>query len=535
MGFLTRAIERWFDRRCVGAILRSLSEAETFDPQRLAIYRLRLDRARTTAVSTEIPAEELVIQRGLADAILLGTRAYVVDGVPLALFGKPTALFAFRGVGLTPIASIVGEGQVYVDQHPFHFFSPDELREIAVWNGDRIGDLPGAPPPVEIFATSLGGTFPPTDLPNPPKGSPQPAPPSAPTFSCPPVLLFYGLCFQTPEEENGLSIEDPLWQETQNVANEFKRRGYTSKSWRAGTNGPASSEAGTFAEMMNDLSVDLAGQTNFCKCVDDQLVLYLAAHGYGRNPTGRVAMKFEPKPDSPEWVTWEDFLDALAKIPQIAQNPAKVYLLVESCRSGIVFEGGGTAPASLKGIHILTSCPDSRKLGAALGFSQFIVFALGRYKAVDWKHFVQIVKWQGPDSNGTSPRNGDLSGCRFTVTLAKVTYGGADLGDQWEYKITVDRTTTAIAKHQLKNSSAENRTDVVYDRLFGPCPSPVTLNPICAATEKGTFIDDAGESTSPLIAQCNGTAQTYANTVNVTTLWRGTAKLTFDFTIATTC
>ena len=110
------------------------------------------------------------------------------------------------------------------------------------------------------MATSLAGPFPPTDLPNPPKGSPAPTPaPNAPAAGCPPVLLFYGLCFQTPKEGEG-SIEDPLSQETTNVRDMFEARGYTVADGLAGKNAPDGGKADTFAEMMSGLAKAIATQ-----------------------------------------------------------------------------------------------------------------------------------------------------------------------------------------------------------------------------------------------------------------------------------
>jgi hypothetical protein len=54
--------------------------------------------------------------------------------------------------------------------------------------------------------------------------------------------------------------------------------------------GKGAGEAATFDAMMTAFEADLAAQTTFCQCADDQLVIFLLAHGYGRN--GNPAMKF---------------------------------------------------------------------------------------------------------------------------------------------------------------------------------------------------------------------------------------------------
>jgi hypothetical protein len=405
------------------------------------------------------------------------------------------------------------------------------------------------PPNVEPLLTSLAGPFPPTDLPNPPAGSPAPTPvPNTPAAPCTPVLLFYGLCFQTPKEGEGGSIEDPLSQETKNVRDAFKARGYAGAIGLAGDKAPDGGKADTFAQMMAGLTNALAAQTTFCNCPDDQLVIWVAAHGYAGafNPTGEVAMHFDAKGvEAPkgEWVTWSDFLDALATIPQIAANPAKVYLIVYSCRSGRLWEGG-VIPPTLKGMHVLTGTATSGQYAGQVRFSQYLVFALGWLKAVNWDQLVKLMKKQNADNPaGTAPNgvpfgpptNGDLSGCRFTMTLSGVSFAGANLGSKWRYSIDAAGGKTEIAAHTVNVGTGETRTDVVYDRLWGACPSAVSFSLKCSAVSVGSVYDSGDSATVAVNKLCDGSAQTASCTVPVSATGYGTVNVTFAFAIATTC
>jgi hypothetical protein len=547
-------LEAWFDRR-LGPVVQELAARKSADSEDpfggtgTVVYRIPL-RARVTPIEAVAPSCSHVVRRGLASFVGLGPRLYVADGAPGSLFGKPTALFVFDGLSRRPSISVASEGPFFVGRASYPNFDAEASQRLAVLNADKISLPLGVQPPpqVELLSTSLAGPFPPTDLPNPPKGSPKPTPaPNAPTAGCPPVLLFYGLCFQTPKEGEG-SIEDPLSQETSNVSGAFKARGYTVAGGLAGKNAPDGGKAGTFGEMMAGLAKAIAGQTTFCQCPDDQLVIWVAAHGYAGqyNPTGEVAMHYDAKGvDAPkgEWVTWTAFLDALAAIPQVAANPKKVFLIVYSCRSGRIWEGG-VIPPTLKGMHVLTGTATSGQYAGQVRFSQYLVFALGWLKAVNWDHLVKLMKEQDADNpagtaqNGVPfgpPTNGDLAGCRFTMTLSGVTFVGANLGSRWRYVIDAAGLATEIPAHNVTVATGETRNDVVYDRLWGPCPSKVAFSVKCTAVSVGSAYDSDGNATLTVNRLCDGTAQTASCAVAVSATGYGTVNVRLAFVIATTC
>jgi hypothetical protein len=548
-------LEAWFDRR-LGPVVQELAargsaeSEDPFGPDGAVVCRVPL-HGRSAVVESVAPYRRHVVRRGLASLVGLGPRVYVADGAPGALFGKPTALFVFDGLARRPSFSVVGEGRFVVGGVAYPSLDPGVERRLAVLNADRVPSPPAVQPPpnVELLSASLASPFPPTDLPNPPAGSPAPTPvPNAPTAGCTPTLLFYGLCFQTPKAVDEGTIEDPLSQETKNVSDAFKARGYSIANGLAGASAPDGGKADTFAEMTAGLAKAIAAQTAFCTCPDDQLVIFVAAHGYAGqfNPTGEVAMHFDaqgveaPKGD---WVTWTAFLDALAAIPQVAANPQKVFLIVYSCRSGRLWEGG-VIPPTLKGMHAITGTATSGQYAGQIRFSQYLVFALGWLKAVNWDHLVKLMKKQNADSPaGTAPNgvpfgpptNGDLAGCRFRMTLTGVTFAGADLGAKWRYSLAAAGVTTEIPAHQVTVSTGETRTDVIHDRLYGPCPSPVVFSVTCTAVSVGSAYDSDGKASVAIDRLCDGTAQTASCTVPVSALGYGTVNVTFAFSIATTC
>jgi len=315
----------------------------------------------------------------------------------------------------------------------------------------------------------------------------------------------------------------------------FGIRGYRVWQKCAGT-GPG--DAATFAALIAAFQADLATQTQFCLCPDDQLVIYVAAHGYGgtSNPTGDVAMHFNPAAGTEEWITWPALLEALAPL---ITNPAKTYLLVYSCRSGRAWEPG-VAPGSLRGLHLITATADSKTLAPYPDFGRAIADAIGQDRAVDWDHFVKLLKWHAanwnlpPGGAGQTPygvpRNGG-TGCRFKLTLSKVTYAGANLGSQWKYEVISGGRLTVIPAHTLANGASEVRSEVLYDRLREPCPSPPFTQTISvAASEVSVATAQSGTGQLTITQSCNGASKVYSLVVNV-----NGAQLTFDFSVNTTC
>jgi hypothetical protein len=417
---------------------------------------------------------------------------------------------AFRGLRRQPELVRTGRQTCLIGGRAWPPLAAAAQLESAIENADAV-PLPERGGPV-YQAQPLRPPFPADDRPYPVPPGPRPPrapapPPPAMGPPCPEVFLFYGLCFQY-EDPSPLNTGEPLWGETQAVGRAFAARGYRVKDGRASGPAPDGSKAKTFEDMMAGLDADL-NTTTFCQCPGDQLVIYLAGHSEypGDTPPFRTQqIRYVTDKDTVDLVTYQRLLDRLAKIGKIANAPKKLYLIVESCRSGRLHEGG-VFPPELAGMHVLTSTSDTLTKSCVNGFSVNVTEALGRYGAVDWTHFVDLVKWGHakagqPAQYPHQPKNADAGPCRVKVTLEVVNYGGADIGDDWMYDIEVDGLATNVAEHNLANTASENPRRVLYDRLWGACGTQVRLPTRIKATEVDPVTDDAGSTDLVIQAVC---------------------------------
>jgi len=508
MSLLGHAIERWFARRQVGALWKRLPR--DFSRETAVAYRVPLGAALSISIREEGEEPAATLRRSaLLDWLGLDWRIYVLDPMPGALFDKPVAVAAFRGLGATPALMLSGFRPFWIDGA---MWPPlDETRQYgaAILNHERVPRRGRLEPLYQAATKPLQRPFPGDDRPNPNPPGPTPPKPAggagAPAEEpCAETFLFYGLCFQF-ESKDPTNPGEPLWGEVKGVRDAFRARGYQVKDALAGDHAPDGGPANTFDQMLDGLERDLQ-TTTFCQCPGDQLVIYLAAHSEYPGSTGpfrSISIRYVTAENKAELVTHQRFLDGLARIAKIAGAAKKLYLIVESCRSGRLHEGG-VFPPKLSGAHVLTATADSETFGLVNGFSWHVREALGRYGAVDWLHFIDLVKWghaksPPPSTHPSQPKNGDIGPCRVQVTLATVNYGGSDIGDDWKYDIDIDGTPTTIAEHNLAPAASEAPNLILYDRLWGACGATVSFKADIKATEVDPVTDDVGYAPSKTI------------------------------------
>lgn len=556
MNLLTLMVESWFDRRNVQKIRQLISldpeAAEILAPETSAIYRVPPPPSREVELSFDIDEAKYHLRRSLLELFCMGHRIYIIDSDPFALFSKPVAVAVIKGLGQKPAYFAIGKSHVFINEGAFPLFSHDALLETVVDNEHLIGPPELTP---DIQATTLGpltGKFPPEDLDNPKKDDPRPKidpPPTGTSTSSKTVLLMYGLCFQNyliPYYSASSGKPDKLWRKTEQVTSAFKSRSYETETSLAGEHDPTqSSKAETFPKMMNGLKKDIEAHTAYCNNENDQLVIYISAHGYSRkdNDTGDVALVYQPKKGVEEFITYRKLLDTLAGIPEIRKAPEKVYLIIFSCRAGRIFEGG-VMPTHLKGMHILTSSNSSDQKSYTVNeFVLWIQQALHKKKgARTWEDFVKLVKWYGRKSlcsKGT-PRNGDVTGCVATVTLTSVKYGGDDIGVTWRYNLRFDGKTKGntsrgpcrtIDKHILKHGDTESQNIVVHERIW-PKNETVLLDCLITAYNFECNQENPYRETISFKCVCNNTIYKTIK-VPVSIIGGGKAALDFEFKIET--
>ena len=537
-------LERLIDLFCCWRIFRQLERSgiDDFPRDWTAIYRVPLGEAAALVLESEIPEWTAETARRRS------TRLYIADGAPDAGFCKPAALFLFDGLAWAPDLWHVGQDQYAINGGIFPAQHSDVRAYTTVWQpasrfvSETIERVEPPEEPLVLQArTPLGGGFPPNDLPVPPAGSPKPAAPPPPAASaCSPVYLFYGLCFQTenappdPNASPSLVLEtDFLWGETKQFANEFELRGYSKWTRCAGTE---AGEAPTFDALMTEFSNDLANK-NFCQCVDDQLVIFIGAHGGVDPKTGLAAISFCPKKGGAGWVSWPDFL---ARLAQIVKAPQKTYLIVDCCRSGRIWDPG-VVPASLRGMHVISGVATTGTLCAYPAFKDAILHAIAVDKAVDWSHLVKLAKWYVSNWNPQAskpgkppygkPKSGDLNGCEFKVEVTAAKYTGTDIGNEWVFQFECDGKTHKVAEHTLNWLATEQLTITLYDRLHGPCPTPPISIPVKLAASEVSWLDQDGSANYTVKEICDGTAKTLTVPVTV-----GSAtKATFTLQVTTKC
>jgi hypothetical protein len=419
-------IEEALDRRAVRLIWERVASKEeyasAFALESSAIYRIPLPDVTNIKVSLEETGQSFSWRRPWFEWLGFGCRAYLLDAAPMALFDRPLALFIVKGRSASLVFESYGTGNLVVNTRNLPLFDAGFLSRITVhnqvltarlWQNLINAQLWYAPPIETRILSPLHGPWPPTDRPVP-DSDPTPSsyvptpPPALGPNEPPPTFLFYGICFQGYSDIDPVTKArtDPLWDEVLKVAEGFQKRGYRSRAAYAGGSGlDGGLIVDTFDMMIQ--SLDRSVPQTYCNSPKDQMVLFVAAHGYGgaHNPTNKIAMHWQTASRrTEEWITHESFWQKLQQSVFIRKYPEKVILLVESCRSGALFS---TRPSSMMGTKLFTAAPDGDTLCHAFTFSHCIRSALTDSRVDTWEKFLDRVKYcLKVTGSKVQPRNG---------------------------------------------------------------------------------------------------------------------------------
>lgn len=418
-------LEAWINRRAVETIRTLIREGELggeFSFDRSVVYRIPLPDEPEVDASLSASGQSCSFVRSWLEGLGFGCRVYLIDAQPMALFDRPLGLVILNAFGANKVFTSLWTGNLTLNERAFPLFDPGVLEGCAIHNrglctqwlkSPFAHDLWWSPPPQIISGPPFHGPWPTTDVPLPGSdplggGYVPTAPPALGPNEPPPTFLFYGICFQGYSDIKPLTNQriDPLWDETLKVAGGFAQRGYRSRSSYAG--GPGLDfglRADTFDVMVQSLDRDVPA--TFCNSPKDQMVIYIAAHGCGGqyNPTGQTAMHWETASRrTSEWIKHPDFWQKLRQNSAVIRNhPEKVYVLVESCRSGGLI---GARPTELSSTKLLSAAPDENTLVNANEFSHCIRSSIANPRVDTWQKFIEAVKYCLRVSGGsTQPKN----------------------------------------------------------------------------------------------------------------------------------
>jgi len=384
--------EAWIDRRAArriwAMVARDPALAETVLPEDTNIYRVPLPERVAVTIEIEDTDARFAFRRSIFEGLGFGHRVYIVDSAPGALFSKETLVVVLRGWGLAQVFRAVAPGGIAINGEPFPLLHAFRLMPMLVHVSALSRDLGQtfAPPDLaldaagEVTAGPFAGPFPEDDVTggededgddengDDPRDTPPPDAFGEEIGTGTPTYLFYGICFQGKSKVDRFGIRaDFLWDQTLAIATAFRRRGYRTRTGLAGHHGPSTPPTDTFNMMMLSLERDIP--VTYCNSTRDQMVILIAAHGYGGkyNPTNKVALKYQTVSGRTlEWITHAAFWQRLQQIGAIRRNPAKVRLIFYSCRSGGLF---AARPAALRKVGLFTSTADGKTLCYASFFS----------------------------------------------------------------------------------------------------------------------------------------------------------------------
>lgn len=513
-------LDPWLNRRAVNAILSLLMRNEHIDISRVVIYRVPLPPEVSISIGYDYE-EVRAIRRSSLEWFGLGPRLYVIDGAPGALLAKPTAWAVFRGLSQEPEMYEEGRWHLLLNGAEVPFGNEAKLRGWAVHNvqglaigaGDRLNiadGLRGAP--IMAVTRPVRGPFPPTDRPNDPpplaSGAPAPgavpgaapgaAPGGAPATAppCVPVLLAYGICCDI-----DVDIFFPLLPETIAVTDAFNSRGYSTQRWTAGARGTDGQVTDTLEEAMDRLEAAIGTHPTYCQCPEDQLVIFIAAHG------DRGEFQWKPMGGRAQRIPYTRLMDRLARIAAIAGNPAKTYFIMLGCRSGTIFDDG-VIPRSLRGMHLLTSAPNGNDLSYGSTFGKWLPDELANPKVNTWSDLIDTIKGDYRSTAGdkkSRPRNGDVNGCWAQLRLKSVNYVGQDVGVLSRWRVTILGRQVTEDNLNLVLGGVLQPNTVIHDGFFGDCGRSVRIEYAVTAVVGGYSTDT---QTGNVNFQCNNTAVT---------------------------
>lgn len=387
-------LESWIDRRAVRRIWQIVRDdpdlAETVRHDDTNIYRVPQDRRIDVEITVDDTDSRYSFRRSMFEALGFGRRVYIMDSQPGALFSKETRVVVLNGWWLRTAFLAAAPAGIEINREPLPLLDLTRMAPMIVhasaltldlalaldptWRRDGtvvtepVGPPFEGPSPEEDVTGPLTGGDDDDDDGDDPSDTPPPETFGEEINALPPTYLFYGICFQGLAKRDRFGIRsDPLWDQTLEITAAFRRRGYRTRTGLAGSHGPSTPPVDTFNMMMLSLERDIP--RTYCNSTKDQLVLYVAAHGYGAkyNPTPSVAMKYQTVSGrTTEWITHAAFWQRLQQIGAIQRNPAKVRVIVFSCRSGGLF---GARPAALRNVGLFTSTADANTLCYASFFS----------------------------------------------------------------------------------------------------------------------------------------------------------------------
>ena len=432
MGVLSILIEHWVDQRAVRRVWRMVARepelAEIAQPEDSNIYRLDLPNRAEIKIELQDVDKSYRFRRSLFELVGLGERVYLLDPQPGSLFGKDSRLFVLAGWGLRPRFVAQAPAGIEINGDPVPVLDLARMAPMAVHSAELMTALADAIDRAEldtrdkgeaVLAGPLTGPSPEEDVTgdtggngddggDDPTDTPPPIVVGEEIDKLPPTYLFYGICFQGYSKRDRFGIRsDPLWDQTLAVTQGFARRSYRTRTGLAGSHGPSTPPVDTFNMMMLSLERDIP--VTYCNSTGDQLVLFVAAHGYGPNLGAHnhpvTAMKWETVSGrTKEWITHAAFWQRLQQIGAIRRNPQKVRVIVYSCRSGGMF---GARPAALSRVGLFTSTQDAKTL-CYWSFAACVTTAIRDPRVKTWRQFyaevARCLRRMGPGN--PQPKNG---------------------------------------------------------------------------------------------------------------------------------
>jgi hypothetical protein len=189
----------------------------------------------------------------------------------------------------------------------------------------------------------------------------------------------------------------------------------------------------------------------------------------------------------------------------------------------------GVIPPGLKGMHLISSAPDSQTDSYGGTFTKWVVEAV--QKAKNWAQFVAILKYRHRHSTAkkSRPRAGDVVGCFATVKLIDVSFAGEDVGFMKDYATSIYGHLVKGTDHLFRGHSVKPGK-IIYEGFFGPCgPGKsvvIDVGTTVANPDGGTMLPD---HTTTIPFDCDN--QPHYGDVVVSVKWEKTPTETLSATI----
>lgn len=346
--------------------------SDVYSTENSIVYGLNTERFETIS----FPSEDGPVQLETKDL-----NYYLVDMDPLALNGRPYALLAESAGKITETYNF--EGTLALDSFLLPNFGFDPVIQRPLTNiGNALlintGVFFQAKTPVRQSLPTLGYPRPNTGA----AGSdPTPVATDASGNPCTPTYQFFGISLDGSRPTlHGKSLGGSIVSgQTRSLKPIFQARGYQSEFLEAGPDGKS------IDALLNTMASKISA--NMCKCPPDQIVVFIAGHGYSKkyNPTGDLAMKLESPGQKDQWVTHQDLAKKLKA--KLGTYGKKLNLMIYSCRSGAKFNA---YKAELPGAMLITST-DSDVL-CYTNFGSHVFGCLISKKVKTWDDFYNCLK-----------------------------------------------------------------------------------------------------------------------------------------------